>query len=148
MPVAPLLMLIATGTIPPLPAEIAQQNCSMVTRESGPPIAVDRIARVFFATDSRAIDREGAAMLDAFAQAYDAPAKCTVVVEGYSDRSGSERHNLVIAKQRAEAVARYLKRKGLVARLYVRGLGERDLLVQTPDRTAQAENRNVVVYVP
>jgi outer membrane protein OmpA-like peptidoglycan-associated protein len=148
MLIAPLLMLIVTGGIPPLRAEIAQQNCSMVTRESAPPIAVDRIVRVFFAPDSRNIDDDGAAMLDAFAQGYDAPAQCAVVIEGYSDRTGSRRHNLVLAKRRAEAVARYLKDKGLVARMYVRAVGEHDLLMPTPDGAAQAENRNVVVYVP
>lgn len=69
-----------------------------------------------------------------------------VVLIGHADTLSSTKVNDALALKRAQTVAQALGRAGLkFARLEVSAVGERDLLVATPDETSEARNRRVLV---
>lgn len=68
-------------------------------------------------------------------------------IEGHTDTVGPASLNQTLSERRAAAVGRYLETRFGVpaARLDTIGLGETQLVVPTPDETANAENRRVQV---
>jgi OOP family OmpA-OmpF porin len=66
-------------------------------------------------------------------------------IEGHTDTVGSRDINKPLSQHRAEAVAAYLENTfGIAAaRLDAVGVGEDDLLIATPDQTAEPRNRRV-----
>lgn len=70
-----------------------------------------------------------------------------VVVTGHTDSLGHKAVNLQVGLQRAQDIAERLEARGLQARLQIESLGELDLLVKTPDATAQVRNRRVEIEI-
>ena len=71
-----------------------------------------------------------------------------VSVIGHTDTVGKAEMNEALALKRAEAIAALLKDKGLkVHALSVESHGERNLLVATPDETAEPKNRRVEISI-
>jgi outer membrane protein OmpA-like peptidoglycan-associated protein len=69
-----------------------------------------------------------------------------VIVDGYTDTTGSQDHNQQLSEARADAVAAVLKRHGINgARISTRGFGESRLAVPTGDQVKEAQNRRVVI---
>jgi len=66
-------------------------------------------------------------------------------IEGHTDTVGTPDANKSLSQQRADAVASYLESKyGIQStRLQSVGVGEQDLLDQTPDQTPDLRNRRV-----
>lgn len=145
--VAILLLIQPADPAPAAPRQAEHySSCSSIETPHGTTI-VDRLAPVFFETASAAITARGAAALDGFLAGYDAPAYCEVVIDGHADRAGPADRNLRLSERRANAVAAYLRQKGLAAPIVIGRHGETQLLVETPDGVAQPENRYVVVWV-
>jgi len=72
----------------------------------------------------------------------------TVVVDGYTDTTGTPEHNLELSHARADAVAEVLAREGIRDRaIETHGFGETHLAVPTPDETVEPLNRRVVIRV-
>ena len=88
-------------------------------------------------------------MLDALARALNAPelARYRFRIEGHTDTTGEAPVNLALSARRAAAVREHLvNRLGVAApRLDAVGLGETQLLVQTPDATSEPRNRRVQI---
>ncbi len=71
-----------------------------------------------------------------------------VTVIGHTDTLGAEAANVRVGLRRAQAVAELLKARGLeTMELRVTSHGERNLLVATPDATAEPRNRRVEVLI-
>jgi OmpA-OmpF porin, OOP family len=71
-----------------------------------------------------------------------------IVITGHTDTVGDLRANEALALARAEAVKALLMAQGRQAMLVrVRGYGERQLLVPTPDNTPEPRNRRVEVVI-
>jgi outer membrane protein OmpA-like peptidoglycan-associated protein len=71
-----------------------------------------------------------------------------VSIIGHSDTVGKAEANTTLALKRAQAIADLLREKGLkAAALSVESHGEANLLVKTPDETAEPRNRRVEVSV-
>lgn len=71
-----------------------------------------------------------------------------VSIIGHSDTLGKAEANAVLALKRAQAIADLLREKGLkAAALSVESHGESNLLIKTPDETAEPRNRRVEVSV-
>lgn len=71
-----------------------------------------------------------------------------VTVIGHTDTLGHRAANEQVGLRRAQAVAELLRTRGLEAmELHVESHGERNLLVATPDATAEPRNRRVEVLV-
>jgi OOP family OmpA-OmpF porin len=69
-----------------------------------------------------------------------------ILVWGHTDTAGPAAYNMRLSERRAEAVAAYLESKGVSrSRMSVRGFGETQLAVPTPDNTPNAQNRRVEI---
>ncbi len=71
-----------------------------------------------------------------------------IVIEGHTDQSGSPRTNMRLSKERAEAVAAYLRRKtNLPARLFItKGRGSSQPLETDASPEAMDKNRRVEIW--
>lgn len=144
----PLILMVSF--LDPAPTAASQGShwldCSTIESEHG-RVDIDYLTFVFFDTDSSVIDGQGAERLDSFVSNYSAPPHCHVLVEGHADRAGSAHYNLLLSRRRADAVAAYLRRKGLTAPLAINSYGESRPLVETADGVAEPQNRYVAVVV-
>lgn len=71
-----------------------------------------------------------------------------VSVIGHTDTVGKPETNEALALKRAETVAEMIRQKGIkVYALIVESHGERNLLIATPDETAEPRNRRVEVSI-
>jgi OmpA-OmpF porin, OOP family len=67
-------------------------------------------------------------------------------IEGHTDSVGPRRPNQELSERRAAQVRDYLVRHGIAAaRLEAVGPGEQQLLIPTPDETAEPRNRRVQI---
>lgn len=102
-----------------------------------------------FPSGSAALTADAEKMLDALARALNAPelARYRFRIEGHTDTTGEAPVNLALSARRAAAVREHLvNRLGVAApRLDAVGLGETQLLVQTPDATSEPRNRRVQI---
>lgn len=102
-----------------------------------------------FPSGSAMLTPEAEKMLDALAKALNAPelARYKFRIEGHTDTSGEAPTNLALSERRATTVRDHLvNRLGVSApRLTAVGLGESQLLVQTPDATPEPRNRRVQI---
>jgi len=71
-----------------------------------------------------------------------------VRVEGHTDSTGSDEHNLALSQRRAAAVAQALGKFGLAQPIGVRGFGKQDPIADNATEVGRAENRRVAVIVP
>jgi len=102
--------------------------------------------RLLFPVDSAHISTNAYDMVaDVAADARNRP-EVKVIVDGYTDTTGSQDHNQELSEARAGAVADVLKRHGInSARISTRGFGETRLAVPTGDQVKEAQNRRVVI---
>lgn len=108
---------------------------------------IDKIYRVFFATDSATINAEGQKAVQAVVAAYKKGGK-EVVVVGHADRVGTNEYNLALSKRRAEAVKGALENKGVAStRVDEKYFGEEQPLVPTRDNVPNRNNRRVLIVV-
>ena len=102
-----------------------------------------------FQSGSAMLTPDAEKMLEALARALNAPelARYRFRIEGHTDTSGEAPVNLALSERRATTVREHLvSRLGVAAsRLDAVGLGETQLLVQTPDGTAEPRNRRVQI---
>ena len=104
--------------------------------------------QLLFATDSSEVLPTGHAIiaqLSALAQRRDG---AMIEVNGYTDTTGSKRHNQDLSVARADAVAQEMTQNGVpAARIKAQGFGETDLAVPTDNNVSEAKNRRVVVVI-
>ena len=110
-------------------------------RASSPPM-------VFFETGRARLSPQAELILDdAIRWLREAGAE-QIWVGGYTDRVGSPSANLRLSRRRAEAVRDALVRRGFPAsRIEIRALGETQMLVDTEDEVAEAQNRYAIVMI-
>jgi hypothetical protein len=71
-----------------------------------------------------------------------------IVVIGNTDLAGTSRYNLVLSRQRAEAVSRYMIRRGIDPRaISVRALGKSNPAIPTADGVREPRNRRVEIVI-
>ena len=89
----------------------------------------------------------GQATLDKAAAALKANPNAHMRLEGYTDSTGSDTHNMTLSQQRAYAVANYLKAKGIDgARLTGNGFGPGNPADTNATDTGKADNRRVELF--
>ena len=67
-----------------------------------------------------------------------------LLIEGHTDNSGDDAHNLALSRQRADAVVRALAGSGIDgARLQAAGRGAAKPLADNKDEAGRAKNRRV-----
>lgn len=104
---------------------------------------------VNFRTDSAQIDDSEKPKLDAsYAKVTEALAKhpdlrVTLFIAGHTDTVGDASYNLRLSRQRAQAIARWFRQRGLKIPVGYEGFGEAALLVKTADEVDEPRNRRV-----
>ncbi|MBO6784650.1 MAG: OmpA family protein [Alphaproteobacteria bacterium] len=103
---------------------------------------------VFFDFDKATLDSADRAALDGAAAYIRQNNLGDVEIVGHTDRSGDRGYNQRLSAQRAQAVADYLKSRGVSARVVdIYAMGERDPMVATGDGKREPLNRRVVIDV-
>ena len=102
-----------------------------------------------FPSGSAALTPEAEKVLEALGRALNSSelARYRFRIEGHTDTAGEAPANLLLSERRAATVRDHLiNRHGVAAaRLEALGLGETQLLVQTPDATSEPRNRRVQI---
>jgi len=99
---------------------------------------------VFFATNEDRILPASEALLRDIAEALRKNPDVRVSIEGHTDDTGTDAHNLELSRRRAESVKRELVRLGIEeARLEARGFGRSRPLVPATTPEAREKNRRV-----
>lgn len=113
-----------------------------------PPIS----QTLFFDNDSLTLTPQSAAALRALLATIRTRKAVEIVLTGHTDTMGTDDYNDALSRQRAasigEALAPILREYGVAAdSVTAVGRGKRELLVQTPDQTAEPRNRRVEITV-
>jgi outer membrane protein OmpA-like peptidoglycan-associated protein len=130
---SPILVAAApTPQLPPVPVSVPVLT--------GAPIPKDFI--VFFDQGGANLNPEALQILNSVADTYRKGRNLNVTVKGSSDRTGSQASRQKISLARAVAVREALVKIGVPkSAISVSGAGDKELLVQTSDGRAEAQNR-------
>jgi outer membrane protein OmpA-like peptidoglycan-associated protein len=103
---------------------------------------------VYFAHDSYALDDIATKQVEDLFQEVSRESGVMLSVNGHTDTTGSDRYNMMLSNERADAVRDMLLSLGLEdAQIQTYGFGETDPAVPTPDETFEPQNRRVEVVV-
>ena len=101
---------------------------------------------IYFDFRSAALSSSGSAVIDAGQKARPDGPGVGYIVSGHTDTYGAPDENIVLSRQRAEALAAHLSAKGVSRdRILVRALGESEPASPTADGVRDPLNRRVVV---
>jgi outer membrane protein OmpA-like peptidoglycan-associated protein len=71
-----------------------------------------------------------------------------ILIEGHTDDSGTEEHNMILSKERAHSVSVYLATGGVISeRFSITGYGELQPIVTNDTASGQQKNRRVDIAV-
>lgn len=102
---------------------------------------------VHFRWGSRHVPAADRFVLDSLAAVLASTPALIVEIQGHSDATGSRRANLRLSRARAEAVSRYLVRRGVPARRIVtRGFGAARPMADNRSAAGRATNRRVELH--
>lgn len=105
------------------------------------------LGAVKFATDSAELTAEDQTTLDRAADIMRGNPSAHLRLEGYTDSTGSDPHNLNLSQRRALAVANYLKTKGIDGnRLTGEGFGPSNPINTNATEAGKADNRRVELF--
>lgn len=111
---------------------------------------VQETTSVNFRVDSALLSPEAKGKLDALAQKAISAKWYVIEISGHADSTGSEAHNFVLSRRRADAVIQYLAvTHKIPVRRFVTpmGYGEADSVADNNSATGRAQNRRVEVKV-
>ena len=136
-------------------ASVTLSGCATIAGEDGrftradfEAAVVENRYNVYFNHGSAEIVSSGEALIDANAERA-GNENFGYIITGHTDTSDEASDNLVLSRQRAEAVAGYLAAEHQVPRdrMLVSGLGETRLANPTPDGVKDPINRRVEVVI-
>jgi outer membrane protein OmpA-like peptidoglycan-associated protein len=104
---------------------------------------------VLFAANSAELSRLAKTKLDETARVLHAQGQVhNVIIEGYSDDAGADSTNVQLSRKRAEAVAGYLRSKGIATeRMSTKALGSGNPVSKEDTNRGQALNRRVAITI-
>lgn len=107
---------------------------------------------LYFDSNSSVLTAAAAALIPTIINDIKSRTTVDISIIGHTDTVGSDEYNLRLSMERAESVYQTLLSSGLTAGLPkdsvgISSHGKEDLLVKTPDNTAEPENRRVEVIV-
>ena len=112
-----------------------------------PAAAFPDLGTVRFDTNQATLTPTSQATLDKAADAMKANPNARMRLEGYTDSTGTDMHNLTLSQQRAYAVANYLKAKGIDgSRLTGAGFGPENPADTNATDSGKADNRRVELF--
>jgi outer membrane protein OmpA-like peptidoglycan-associated protein len=103
---------------------------------------------ILFDTDSAVVDSSGRGTLDEVAGVLVEYPKTAVVVQGHTDSTGGEEHNLALSERRARAVSNHLIAGGVDAgRVSALGMGEGYPVASNDSASGRSLNRRVDILL-
>jgi len=103
---------------------------------------------LYFETGSTNLTQESKKRLEEALETIKRHSPCSVDIIGHTDTTGSATFNQKVSLKRAKYIKSIIEKRGIeVIDLNAKGYGEEDLLVKTPDNTANAKNRNVEIFI-
>lgn len=125
--------------------EIDKVNVERVDEET---LRVNFDSDILFAVDSAVLSSESMASLDEFAQVMRDFPKTAILVQGYTDSTGSEQYNLQLSERRARAVSNHLALREVEQdRMAAIGYGEGYPVADNATPEGRAKNRRVAILV-
>ena len=114
-----------------------------------PPVAVPpREFTVYFRFDQYNLTVEARQVVDNAIAVARSGGPARIVVIGNTDLAGTSRYNLVLSRQRADTVSRYMIRRGIDPRaISVRALGKSNPAIRTADGVREPRNRRVEIVI-
>lgn len=109
--------------------------------------ANDEMVVIFFAFDSTELNDDELEKLDKFIKIIKNNPNKTILVNGHTDRKGSEKYNLNLSLKRANKVRNYLQQSNVKNIMKTEGFGERFPLINTYDNIEEKENRRTEVII-
>ncbi len=126
--------------------EIKQNIPGAVVERVGEGIQVTFASGLLFDYDSDVVRGEARENLRKLAESLSKYPNTELLIVGHTDSRGDDSYNQRLSERRAETMARYLEGKGVSrSRMQIRGWGETNLAVQTPDNTPEQRNRRVEI---
>ena len=114
---------------------------------AAPTNALPDLGVVHFQTDKATLTPEGEATLTRAAEAMKANPNAHLRLEGYTDSTGGDQHNLTLSQQRTNTVAQFLKDKGIDgSRLTGAGFGPQAPVDTNATAQGKADNRRVELF--
>ncbi len=124
--------------------KLARIPGTRVERITGNVLLVRFDSAVLFNTDSAIIRTEGQRVLDQAAGVLLEYPKTAVVVQGHTDSTGTEEHNLRLSERRARAARDFLAGRGVAAaRMSALGYGEGYPVADNASASGRQRNRRV-----
>lgn len=97
-----------------------------------------------FETNKSVLTSQAKAELDNIVAGLKGQQTMELQIDGYTDSTGSDAHNLKLSKERAAATKKYLVENGIEAsRLKSEGYGEKSPIASNKTKAGRAENRRV-----
>lgn len=102
------------------------------------------VLHINFDVDKATLKTDGKEAVNEIAKVLTADKSLKIAVNGYTDNTGDEKHNLELSKQRALTVKNELISKGIASnRLTSEGFGPKNPIVQNTSEEGKAQNRRV-----
>lgn len=134
-----------TDNCPNEPGPAEEQGCPRVYQDvevTSTGIVIHQ--RIYFEYNRAVIRDRSFPILNTVAQVMRDFPDITIEIQGHTDDRGSDRYNLRLSGERAEAVRQYLIQRGIPAtRLTARGYGEERPIQPNRSRAGRAANRRV-----
>ena len=119
-----------------------------VERVDAETLRVNFEGDILFAVNSAVLSPQSMASLDEFAQVMRQYPQTAILVQGYTDSTGSEEHNQALSQRRAQAVFNHLAlREVEQGRMAAIGYGEGYPVADNATPEGRAQNRRVSILV-
>lgn len=125
--------------------EIEEVDVERVDEET---LRVNFDSDILFAVDSAVLSPSSMASLDQFAQVMREYPKTAILIQGYTDSTGSEEHNMALSQRRAQAVFNHLALREVEQdRMAAIGYGEGYPVADNATAAGRELNRRVSILV-
>ncbi|WP_082498118.1 OmpA family protein [Pseudorhodoferax sp. Leaf267] len=134
------------------PAQTFVLDAAQLQRDAGAALAAQPVAprtfELYFDVGNAQITKASEALLPEILQEVRSRAVPELAIIGHTDTVGSAEQNATLSLRRAEQVAELLKEaRAAATHVEIASHGEHNLLISTPDETAEPRNRRVEVTV-
>lgn len=103
---------------------------------------------ILFGVDSSVLSNSSKRSLDEFAMVMQEYPKTALLVQGYTDSTGSDAHNLALSQRRAQSVENHLSMRGVDhSRMNAIGYGEDYPVADNSTSAGREQNRRVEILV-
>lgn len=123
----------------------SNNGCPEVKEEIVAPVAKTAVI-VYFDFNGTTVTKEEKTKLDNFSKTMAEQKEATFNIDGFADSKGNDDYNMKLSQKRADAVVKYLKKKGInVKALEVKAYGEANPVGDNETEEGRAKNRRVEV---